>query len=726
MEIFAFLRLYADAGEERSLLWMPLFMALFFVNAGIYIADLYRIVKKKTPEETVIVMLVPVTLILTAVFMISAEVYIPADGELERFAASLDQSRLAVQLLGAVLLCACIWGGTWLLLRGRYRDGRDRRKWILSCIPDYVTAAMVAFVCVYRLLTGENLLRLLGGAAERAGFTFNIFLYVFLYLLLLLLCKAALFVLGAFVCLYAARITCFKWKETKDPVWFFIRYAAFYQNAFLRGILVFVAPFLALITGAFAGSAGADRGILAALYMCAALGVIVCLYPTVRAVKLFGRWGDGRSLTELFCREYFLEPPVAKGEDYTVTKHFLVDERRAVSIFYWKELKEYSRGWSSDKRGWARHIWFYDGRACTVFKGEDPAEQVMQYTKAYWETHMLQAKDSIKEEKEKRQVREETETFRRFWQPVAIGVFALAFIWQPWRQWAGNGWDAGQDGGSRGGETRDGSSWDGEAQGGGSQNGETRDGEADGGHGEENGGGAEDIFPLLIASNADFDVYADSCETVVTGQYTYESGGKIFIVNQKGDRIDISVRDKSGRQVQRLEEVAEILHRDRTVLSGEGGDAVARFEDVNFDGFEDLLVLYDNRYTGYENFGAWDVFLWEQEAGRFVAGDELFRSLYGVRADREEGLIWGARSIPDGYRIETYVCTEAQGYQLYRVLQTIEYADVGSRYVEITYEDGTELRRTEELLREETDAFWDTYDWWFLEERQGEEDDGSV
>lgn len=715
MEIFAFLRLYTDMADESSLLWMPLFWGLFFLNSGIYIADLYRVVKKKTLEETVIVMLVPVSLVLTAVMLITMEVYIPADAALERFADMLDQSGLAVQLLGAVLLCAGIWGVTWLILRGRCRDKKERRKWFLSCIPDYVTAAAAAFVCVYRLVSGENLLRLLGGVAKQAGFTFNIFLYVFLYLLLLLFSKAALLVLGAFVCLYAARITCFRWRETKDPVWFFIRYAAFYQNAFLRGILVFVIPLLVLITMAVTDHGGLDMGIAASLYLCAAVSVFVCLYPTVRAVNLFGRWGNRRKLMELFCREYFLEPPVAKGEDYTVTRHFLVDERRAATVFYWQELKEYSRGWSSDKRGWVRHIWFYDGRACTVLKGEDPAEQVMQCAKTYWEAHMLQAGDPVKEEKEKRQEREEAEKFRRIWQPVAIGVFVvLAFFWQTWKRPAGN---TGDDAGGR--------TQDAQAQGGSGRDG-AESGKADGDAGDT-GSQEDDIFPLLAASNEFFDVYAESCETVVTGQYTYESGGKVYIVNQEGDKFGISVRDKSGRQVQHLEEVAEVLHRERTVLSGEGGDPIARFEDMNFDGYEDLLLLCDNRYTGYENFGAWDVFLWDPEAGQFTAGDEVFRTLYGTLADPQERLVWGARSIPDGYSIETYVYTAAQVYQPYKVLQIIEYADVGCRYVEISYADGTELQRTEEMLREETDSFWDTYDWWFLEERaDGGEDDGSV
>lgn len=717
MEIFEFLRLYTDAPDDRPLLWMPLFLALFFLNSCIYIADLYRVVKKKTLEETVIVMVVPATLILTAVMLITMEVYIPADGGLERFADMLDRSSLAVQLLGAILLCAGIWGVTWLILRERCRDKKERKKWVLSCIPDYVTAAAVAFVCVYRLISGENLLRQLDGAAERAGFPFPVFLYVFLYLLLLLLSKAALLALGMFVCLYTAKITCFKWKRTKDPVLFFIRYAAFYQNALLRGILVFVIPLVVLITMAVTDHGGLDMGIAVPLYLCAAVSVLVCLYPTIRAVRLFGQWGNRRDLMELFCREYFLEPPVARGEDYTVTRHFLVDERRVATVFYWQELREYSRGWSSDKKGWVRHIWFYDGRACTVLKGEDPAERVMQCAKTYWETHMLQAKDPVKEEKGKRQEREEAEKFRRFWQPVAIGIFAvMAFLWPTWKQPAEN------TGNSADGRQQDIGS---QAQGGSGRDG-AESGEADGGAGEADDR-EETIFPLPVATNDFFDVYAESCERVVTGQYTYESNGKIYIVNQEGDQFGISVRDKTGRQVQYLEEVAEALHRERTVLSGEGGDPIARFEDMNFDGFEDLLLLCDNRYTGYENFGAWDVFFWDPEAGQFTAGDEMFRTLYGTLADPEERLVWGARSIPDGYRIETYVYTAAQVYQPYKVLQIIEYADVGCRYVEITYADGTELQRTEELLREETDSFWDAYDWWFLEERAGGgEDDGSV
>ncbi|MBD5460884.1 MAG: hypothetical protein HDR26_08110, partial [Lachnospiraceae bacterium] len=574
MEIFAFLRLYTDGADESSLLWMPLFMALFFLNSGIYIADLYRIVKKKTLEETVIVMLVPITLILTAVLVITMEVYIPRGEELERFAVMLDQGSLAVQLLAAVLLCAGIWGVTWLILRGRYKDGRERRKWLLSCIPDYVMAAVVAFVCAYRLVTGENLLRQLDGAAEQAGAPFPVFLYVFLYLLLLLLSKAALLVLGAFVCLYSAKITCFRWKETKDPVWFFIRYAAFYQNALLRGILVFEIPVLVLLTWAFIDNMSADMmEINVVLYLGAAFVVFMCLYPTVRAVRLFERWGNRRNLMELFCREYFLEPPVAKGEDYTVTSHFLVDERRAATVFYWKELKEYSRGWSFDKQGWVRHIWFYDGRACTVLKDEDPAQRVMQCAKTYWETHMLQSGDPVKGEKEKRQERDEAERNRRIWQPVAMGAFiVMAFFWQTHRQPAGDTWNT-QPGGGR---------QDAGSQSGGQQDGAGGSGKTDDAAGET-GGPEEDILPLLAASNEFFDVYAESCETVVTGQYTYESGGKIFIVNQEGDKVGISVYDKSGRQVQCLEEVAEVLQRERTVLSEEGEDIIARFEDMNFD-----------------------------------------------------------------------------------------------------------------------------------------------
>ena len=90
---------------------------------------------------------------------------------------------------------------------------------------------------------------------------------------------------------------------------------------------------------------------------------------------------------ELFCREYFCEPPVLKGRDYTVTRHFLVDERAALQIWYWEQLKSWNTNWNMDIQGPRKVIRFRDGRECLMKPDEDPADQVIAYAKQYYEGH---------------------------------------------------------------------------------------------------------------------------------------------------------------------------------------------------------------------------------------------------------------------------------------------------------------------------------------------------
>ncbi len=80
---------------------------------------------------------------------------------------------------------------------------------------------------------------------------------------------------------------------------------------------------------------------LSLLYSTAALYIMITLRPAVQTLRGFSDWGDQKFMAEQFCREFFNEKPVFRSEHFTVTTHYLVDERSVAEIFYLEKLERW-------------------------------------------------------------------------------------------------------------------------------------------------------------------------------------------------------------------------------------------------------------------------------------------------------------------------------------------------------------------------------------------------
>lgn len=85
-----------------------------------------------------------------------------------------------------------------------------------------------------------------------------------------------------------------------------------------------------------------------------------------------------------------MEEPLIKNRDFTVTRHFLADERGMIEVFSFDALAHVKGGWVWDpKKGWVRNLPFLDGGNCAVNKDDMGAEEIFRYARQYWETQQL-------------------------------------------------------------------------------------------------------------------------------------------------------------------------------------------------------------------------------------------------------------------------------------------------------------------------------------------------
>ena len=383
MKLWDFLKLYeATELSEHS---FGFFYLLFLISGIGYLIDMYRLLKRKNGWETVLVMALPVCLIFTMVMVVTLMVYVPFDRGQEPFLTAMEESRLWGELLLTIPTYGLAFGLTYLVRKKQWQNEKERKLWIFSCIPDFVLAAFIAAVGAPRLFFGIDLFRLTGDTLFS-----RTLLYVFLYVLLLLLQKILLLCTCVITCIYTKKLTFISWKEGRNPERFFAFWGLFCQNAMLRGALFLVLPLAGGILYASIDDTEGAMGILPVLFMLFICCIVICriaMIPYFGARAYFAKWGDRKRLMELFCREYFCEPPVIKGRDYTVTRHFLVDERAALQIWYWEQLKGWNTSWNMDIQGPRKVIRFRDGRECVMKPEEDPADQVIAYAKQYYEGH---------------------------------------------------------------------------------------------------------------------------------------------------------------------------------------------------------------------------------------------------------------------------------------------------------------------------------------------------
>lgn len=366
-ELFSFFTLYID--DSLSSLGVTLIM--LYGNAIFYIIDFYSLVKKKSYKETTAIMAIPVTLSVMGSAVLGMLVHIPGLEKLEKFASALQDKKLHFALCVLALLYGILW--TFSFLIHRIYQKKDSRRFVLSCILDYL--------CIICILSGS--ISVLIQFDKSFFLVIKWILWLYLHAIYLLSCKIILLAAGLVVQIYCTRLTMFRWREGKSTSAFLFRYYAFYQNAIVRSILLFELGILIPLTIALAkeGWNLQATGIMGFLYLGGAFVILVSLSPCMKILHLFKQWGNPSRMREIFCREYFCEDAIFRNKNFTVTRHFLIDEQTPAAVYYWPLLNKVGN-WIYDKKGRSRTLWFSDGTFCKFSEDEVlSSEQVFQYAR---------------------------------------------------------------------------------------------------------------------------------------------------------------------------------------------------------------------------------------------------------------------------------------------------------------------------------------------------------
>lgn len=393
---------------------------IWIANSIFWLLDLYPLVKKKSRQETIAVMFLPgfivVAVAVLSALMLGITTGVPLMGGL-----SFMRERVCMELL----VLAVLFLATWFLamrLRGSRNDTWKKRLiWALSYVPDLFVVGCILTVSLARLIGGQYLLSDLRGLSEALGFTsYNVFAWLYVYGIITLLIRQALLLVAIFARLASMRISLGSYPENGHPKRRFLWYAIVCQNACVRGMLAFFVPaimgFVALV---FTEGMASVKDVVTLVWVVtffASVGfaaVLIELKPVAANLRRFRRWGDADALLEQFCREYFNEKPVFQTEDYTVTRHFLVDERSLVSVYYLEMLK----GWKccqivsltdyemknktywiqphvvepARRSGWQWEISFLGRDVCCLEKEDASAEELIKSLSRYWDSHQLGA-----------------------------------------------------------------------------------------------------------------------------------------------------------------------------------------------------------------------------------------------------------------------------------------------------------------------------------------------
>lgn len=386
--------------ESQSVNWTAfwLVIVLLYINIALYLMDLYALVKKRTGMETLMVMLLPGTITIMAASLIAILLQLPASTELERVWTQAQSPRLWAELLCLAGLFAVLWCLTWRFWRKNWENGLSVVQWIFTYSLDFLMAALLTVVGCVGLIGGVDLLALAG--RPLSGLGYNLPLYLFLYGTVALALKTALIVLAGLTQVWSMRISRFPYREGHNPTVSFLLYGLLCQNAIVRGALVFWIPMFCFVVWMSGEVDSFELKVeFPALVMLAnMLWLLMALRPMVDNMTRFARWGDRKQVLSKFCKEYFLEEPLVKTRDFTVTRHYLVDERGMLQVFSFDAVKEVKSGWVSDpKKGWVRNLSFLDGGSCSVNKSDMGADEVFKYARQYWEREQFAASGSAQQ-----------------------------------------------------------------------------------------------------------------------------------------------------------------------------------------------------------------------------------------------------------------------------------------------------------------------------------------
>ena len=396
--------------------WAPL---TWIVNGILWLLDLYPLVKKKSRQETVAVMLLPGFIFVSIAFLSSLMLGITTGAPLGNGYLFM-KDRVCIELLILSLVFLAVWFLAMWLRGNRNDTWKKRLLWALSYVPDLIVVVYILTVSLAQLLGGAYLLEELGGLSAKLGFTlYNIFAWLYVYGITTILIRLELLLVAIFVRLVSMRIPMGDYQGNGHPLRRFLWYAAVCQNAYLRGVLAFFVPmnlfYMALFLMERPSSSEEIITIVGFIFFLIAetfVAILVTLKPTRENLRRFSKWGDRKAFLEKFCREYFNEPPFLKTSDFTVTRNFLVDERSTVRVYYLEKLKDWRCRWRASlleyeqnnkiywsqphtmdraqRSGWQWEISFHDGAVCIIEKEDADVDAIIKRISIYWHSYQLE------------------------------------------------------------------------------------------------------------------------------------------------------------------------------------------------------------------------------------------------------------------------------------------------------------------------------------------------
>ena len=193
-----FFQLYTMDADYLPDFWLT--MILLYLNAGLYLNDLYNLVKRKSKAETFSLMAIPGVFAVIFVSMQSIFAHVPNLQSIASQAKRLSllitviQPQTNLALLLIVFLYPILWGIG--LLRQRRHEHGSRKRWVLSCIPDYIAWIILILGIGYHLFFGENILNSVLENAKEGDLlalygSRRTWLYIWMYGIYILVCKEA-------------------------------------------------------------------------------------------------------------------------------------------------------------------------------------------------------------------------------------------------------------------------------------------------------------------------------------------------------------------------------------------------------------------------------------------------------------------------------------------------------------------------------------------------------
>ena len=394
--LWNFFRLYTADADYLPDFWLT--MILLYLNAGLYLNDLYNLVKRKSKAETFSLMAIPGVFAVIFVSILSIFEHVPNLQSIASQAKRLSliitttQPQTNLALLLIVFLYPILWGIG--LLRQRRHEHGSRKRWVLSCIPDYIAWIILILGIGYHLFFGENILNSVlenakdGDLLALYGSSHGIGLYIWMYGTYILVCKEVVLLVGLLSELLLMRIP-LRYRSGKNAVTFVGFYYLFCQNAVFRGTFLMEAALVIPLCGVMLREAASPFSDNASIMLYAAFllltgavfVVLIVIHPIMRTLSCFDAWGQRKQIRELFCTEYFLMQPVSSNRSFTVTHHFIIDEQDAAGVYYLPLLTDIS-GWASPRKkaGKWKMLSFADGRTLELSEHEaEAAKEMLSY-----------------------------------------------------------------------------------------------------------------------------------------------------------------------------------------------------------------------------------------------------------------------------------------------------------------------------------------------------------